>query len=439
MGINFHFVDETLKNKIIEDRRMFHRYPELGWMEYWTSWIISERLKKLGYDVFVGEEVCDASSRMGVPTDDNLKKSEESALKKGVPESAVENMRGGCTGVIGVLRGKQSEKKTALRFDIDALAINENLTEKNHFYRSENKNVMHACGHDGHIAVGLGVASLLSQYQEQLENDVYLIFQPAEEGCRGAKAIVNKGWLDKIDTFYSGHIGIGCREPGQIGACTRGFMASTKIDLIFHGVAAHAANAPEEGRNALLAAAEFTVKAYDFYQTCSENVRMNVGRMKAGSGRNIIADEAVLEVETRGEDTASNQLLKEELCRLAEMTSKKQDVTCEIRVVGDVNTGKSDDELVKCGYEVAKSMGIGDMYDVDAAFTASEDVVTMMNHVQKHGGHAAYFMFGTRLFAEHHHPEFDFDEDVLPVMVEFYAKLLLKNTKDHTISEKNDV
>ena len=317
MNINDHFVDEIIKNKIIEDRRMFHRYPELGWMEYWTSWIISERLKKLGYDVFVGEEVCDGTSRMGVPEDEFLKKSEGMALQKGVPQSFLELMRGGCTGVIGVLRGKNADKITAIRFDMDALAINENLTEKNTSYRSEQRNSMHACGHDGHIAVGLGVAKVLSQYQDRLENDVYLIFQPAEEGCRGAKAIVNKGWLDKIDTFYSGHIGIGCRELGQIGACTRGFMASTKIDLIFHGVAAHAANAPEEGRNALLAAAEFTVKAYDFYQTCSENVRMNVGRMKAGSGRNIIADEAVLEVETRGEDTASNQLLKEELCRLA--------------------------------------------------------------------------------------------------------------------------
>ena len=439
MDIKYHFVDEILKNKIIEDRRMFHRYPELGWMEYWTSWVIAERLKTLGYDVFLGKEICDISSRMGLPEDVTLKKSEERALKKGVPESAIEIMRGGCTGVIGVLRGKQSGKKTALRFDMDALCINESVTEKNSSYRSEYKNAMHACGHDGHMAAGLGVASLLSQYQDRLKNDVYLIFQPAEEGCRGANAIVNKGWIDEIDTFYSGHIGIGCRKLGQIGACTHGFMASTKLDIVFHGVAAHAANAPEEGRNALLSAAEFTVKAYKFYKSSSKDVCMNVGRMKAGSGRNIIADEAVLEVETRGKDTTSNQLLKEAICRLAEMTSKKHDVTCEIRIVGDVGTGKSDDELVKCGYEVAKSMGIGDMYDMNAAFTASEDVVTMMNHVQKHGGQAAYFMFGTKLFAEHHHPEFDFDEGVLPVMVEFYANLLLKNRNEHTISGKNVV
>ena len=84
-------------------------------------------------------------------------------------------------------------------------------------------------------------------------------------------------------------------------------------------------------------------------------------------------------------------------------------------------------------------MGIGDMYDMDSVFTASEDVVTMMNHVQKHGGKAAYYMFGTKLFAEHHHPAFDFDEDVLPIIVEFYAKLLLKNRNEHTISGKNVV
>lgn len=83
-------------------------------------------------------------------------------------------------------------------------------------------------------------------------------------------------------------------------------------------------------------------------------------------------------------------------------------------------------ELVKCGYDAANRLGLGDMFESNAVFNASEDVVTMMNHVQNQGGKAAYFMFGTELIAEHHHSRFDFNEEVLPLMVEFYSKLLVK-------------
>ena len=403
MKAQYTFVNDDIKQRLIAYRRDFHRYPELGWMEVLTSEKIAARLQELGYTVYCGEEVCDRDSCMGVPKESSL-----------------------LTGVVGVLRGKTSTKVTALRFDMDALPIQEMQTDINTSYCSQNAGVMHACGHDGHMAVGLGLAEILSQNREYIEGEIRLIFQPAEEGCRGAKSIVKKGWLDGIDEFYSGHIGIGCRELGRIGACTRGFMASTKMDIIFHGVAAHAANAPEKGRNALLAAADFIVAAYDYYQQCSENVRMNVGRIHAGSGRNIIADKAFLEVETRGIDGDANIRLKEKLCRLAESISEKHGVTYEVVVVGDVGTGKSDPELVKCGYDAANRLGLGDMFESNAVFNASEDVVTMMNHVQNQGGKAAYFMCGTELIAEHHHSRFDFNEEVLPLMVEFYSKLLVK-------------
>ena len=419
--MKYSFVDEALKRKIIEYRRDFHRHPELGWTEKKTTETIARRLKDLGYEVYVGLDVCDESSRMDVP--------------RGIDY---------CTGVIGVIQGKapskdkSQSKVTALRFDMDALPIHEALTEYNQDYRSQNDGVMHACGHDGHMAVGLGLAEILSQHQDKIEGEIRLVFQPAEEGCKGAKSIVSKGWLDDVDEFYSGHIGIGCRQLGQIGACTRGFLASTKLNIYFHGKAAHAANAPEQGRNALLAAADFTVKAYEFYKDCSEkirqNTRMNVGRMVSGSGRNIIADEAYLEVETRGVTSESNLYMKEQIYRIAQEAAKQHRVRCEIHIVGDVGTGKSDEELVSCGYACACEMKLGDKFVNDAEFTASEDVVHMMNCVQEKGGKAVYFMFGTELRAEHHHPCFDFDEEVLPLMTDFYAKLLVKKQNDRTTS-----
>lgn len=429
MNIVYEYVSLELENKIIAYRRDFHRYPELGWTEYRTTAKIAERLKELGYEVYLGKSVCDATSRMGVPKRESLKKCEERAREEGVPGEILEVMQDGFTGVVGVIKGLNGTRKTAVRFDIDALSIGETSTESNVVYKSLHDNVMHACGHDGHAAVGLGLAEILAVHREEIEGEIRLIFQPAEEGCRGAKAIVNKGWLDDVDIFLSGHIGIGCRQLGQIGACTRGFMASTKLNIYFHGQAAHAANAPEKGKNALLAAADFTVGAYDFYKNSPKDTRMNVGRLVSGSGRNIIADEAYLEIETRGETAESNQYMKENICEIIMQTAKAHRVDYEIDVVGDVDTGKSDQTLIDCGYETAVSMGLGDKYRANGEFTASEDVIHMMNAVQEHGGQAAYFMFGTELAAEHHHPCFDFDEQVLPLMVEFYAKVLVKKHK----------
>ena len=420
MGIRYSFVNKEIKNRLIEYRRDFHRYPELGWMEERTTKMIAKRLFELGYEVYLGEEVCDKESRMDVPEASRL-----------------------VTGVIGILRGKAGTKEaekvkvTAFRFDMDALPIKEAQTDMNISYRSQNVGVMHACGHDGHMAVGLGLAEILSLNRADIQGEVRLIFQPAEEGCKGSKSVVVKGWLDDVDEFYSGHIGIGCRELGQIGACMRGFLASTKLNIYFHGKAAHAANAPEEGRNALLAAADFTVKAYEFYEaeqsgrfeSGGDVIRMNVGRLVSGSGRNIIADEAYLEVETRGQTSESNAHTSQKICSIVKGISEKYDVTYEIKVVGDVGTGKSDQSFAECGYNAACAMGLGDKYIIDAEFTASEDVVTMMSHVQKHGGKAAYFMFGTELNAEHHNAGFDFNEAVLGIMTEFYAKLLVKKQK----------
>ena len=426
MEIQYFFVNEMLKQKIISYRRDFHRHPELGWMEQRTTDKIAGCLRELGYKVYVGFDVCDNDSRMDVPKNVNF-----------------------CTGVIGVLKGTALSKNaskpkvTALRFDMDALPIHETLNEKNQTYCSKNDGVMHACGHDGHMAVGLGLAEILSEHKSEIGGEIRLIFQPAEEGCKGSQSIVSKGWLDNVDEFYSGHIGIGCRELGRIGVCIRGFMASTKMNVYFHGIAAHAANAPETGRNALLAAAEFTVKAYEFYKACPEKLRkdtrMNVGRLVSGNGRNIIADEAYLEVETRGVTSESNLYMKEKICKTAQGTGKDHDVICEIKVVGDVVTGKSDQMLACSGYDVACEMGIGDKFIHEAEFSASEDAVTMMNRVQQQGGKAAYFMFGTELAAEHHHPCFDFNEDVLPLMAEFYAKLLVKKQNDCIISGSYDV
>lgn len=426
--VTYRYVDSELINEMINYRRNFHKYPEIGWTEYQTSALIARKLAALGFEVYMGKAVCDVDSRMGLPDEETWRQCEKRALDSGVPMRYMEQMAGGHTGVIGIIRGKKGRKKYAIRFDMDALPIQEADTGRNRTYKSLYTGCMHACGHDGHMAAGLGLAEILSRNAENIEGEIRLIFQPAEEGCRGAQAIVNRGWLDDVDIFYGGHIGIGCRETGMVGACTDGFFASTKLNILFHGRAAHAANAPEKGRNALLAAADFTVKAYQYYNQHSEDTRMNVGRLVSGSGRNIIADEAYLEAETRGMTDGANRKMQSALARIAEETAQIHDVKVEIYRVGDVGTGKSNRELIEEGRKAAGAMGIGERYMEEAIFDASEDVVTMMNRVQEKGGKAVYFMFGSELTAEHHQKDFDFDEGVLPIMAEFYARVLIKNT-----------
>ena len=456
MEIRYQYTNAELFEKIKGYRRDFHRYPETGWTEYRTSWRIAECLKELGYEVFVGDEVCGMNARMGLPSEEVAASCERRAREEGVPESYMERMHGGCTGVVGVIHGLADAKagrgmpgstvesaarvmsglavertgramhgSVAIRFDIDALPMQERETEYNREYRSKHDEVMHACGHDGHAAAGLGLAEVLSLHRDKFCGEVRLIFQPAEEGCRGAKAVVEKGWLEDVNLFYSGHIGIGCRHIGEIAACDRGFYATTKVDVHFHGKSAHAAKCPEEGRNALLAGALFTVLAQDAVKAEQKDKMVNIGKFVSGSGRNIIAADAYLEAETRGRTTALNDEAYKAVERAAREAAAKYGVTVRLEKAGEAETTGSSSQLICFGEQAAAEMRTADGFRGTACFEASEDVAFMMNRVQECGGMAAYYMFGTPLRAEHHQNRFDFDEEVMRVMVDFYARLIL--------------
>lgn len=142
---------------------------------------------------------------------------------------------------------------------MDALDLNEQHDDSHRPHRDHfascNAGMMHACGHDGHTAIGLGLAHVLKQYAAQLNGVIKLIFQPAEEGTRGARAMVAAGVVDDVDYFTAIHIGTGV-PAGTVVCGGDNFMATTKFDVQFSGVAAHAGGKPEDGRNALLAAAQ---------------------------------------------------------------------------------------------------------------------------------------------------------------------------------------
>lgn len=413
-------------------RRTFHQKPELGFTEYVTTYLIGKELANLGFTLHLGKEALSSKHRMGVPSQEYLSLQEEHALKEGVEESWLHQMKGGHTGLAATFDTGKPGPHMAFRFDIDALPIKESSNPE-HFptsetFNSRRQNVMHACGHDGHAAIGIGVARFLSAYKEELQGRFTLLFQPAEEGGRGAKAMVKKGWLNNVDYFASGHIGIRDTKLGRVYATTNSFLASSKINVTYKGKAAHAGLEPEKGKNALLAAAAASLHLYTIPRHSDGATRVNVGKLEAGTGRNIIADEAQLEMETRGETTAINQYMVREARRILQASGDLHGVETNIEVVGETMEAECDHEWIQWLTEVAEeSPYLSEVLDA-LPLKASEDVTYMIDEVQKQGGSATFMVFGTPLKNGHHHEEFDFDEGVLQVAVDAFARLILKRS-----------
>lgn len=425
--------NNSFLDQLIKFRRDFHQYPETGWLEYRTSSIIASFLEQLGYEVYVGKEVCLSSSRMGVPNDDILKKNEERAIKQGADPKWVELMKGGHTGVVGVYKSQKPGPTIALRFDIDALDIQESSSKdhlpNNKGFRSINDEKMHACGHDGHAAIGLGVAQQIIENAASIRGEIRLIFQPAEEGCRGAKAVVDKGWLDHVNYFYSGHIAFQSFTLGEVVAGVGGFFATSKIDVTYIGKAAHAGYKPEKGKNALLAASAASLHLYSIPRNSKGKTRINVGRLVAGTGRNIIPNKAEMSIETRGQTTELNDYMTEHAIRIIESAAKTFDVNCKWEIVGRASEENSNKELIDFIMKELKNIkGVHTIIPYKD-MNASEDVVYMMKRVHEQGGKASYLLFGTPLTAGHHQPEFDYDEKVLLIGVNVLTKLILSTCK----------
>ena len=295
----------ALREELTALRREFHRYAEPGWLEMRTASRIARELKTMGYEeILVGQEVCLDEARMGVPGEEILSAHYRWAEENGGDSFFLPCTEGGFTGVAAILRCGEGPT-VALRFDIDALGVRESGEEGHRPYEegfaSVTDGVMHACGHDGHATIGLGTAKLLMQYRGMLHGTIKLIFQPAEEGVRGARSIVEKGLLDDVDYVLGGHIFPTDKAPGADVAVfaegAQGALATTKLDFLFKGKAVHAAIAPQQGKNALLAAAAATLNLHAIPRYGIVPTHVNVGRFTAGTGRNVVAEEAKLEVD----------------------------------------------------------------------------------------------------------------------------------------------
>ena len=388
---------DEIAPELVAQRRDFHKFAEKGWFEMRTSSIIARKLTEMGYEVLVGDQVCKKDARMGVPSDEELEEQYERAVAQGADSEFVKYTKGGMTGVIGILRCGEGPT-VAMRFDIDALGVFEEK-DKSHRpacegFGSVNEGFMHACGHDGHATIGLGVAKVLMSIKDSLHGTMKLIFQPAEEGVRGAKSIVENGHLDGVDYLIGSHVSDKADDdPAVVIPGSHGSLATTKYDVFFHGVSAHAGGSPEKGKNVMPAVATAILNLYGIPRNSAGMSRINVGTVVAGSGRNVIADVAKMEIEVRGETTEINQY---------SLTSD-QALMDRVRRVCEENL-----HLPVSGTTSSRNGG-------------SEDVSYMMRRVQEQGGQATFMRILTKESAPGHNRRFDFDEQALPNAVKVFC------------------
>lgn len=386
---------QQYQNELICLRRNFHRFPETAWEEVHTCQMIRDYLQPLGVRL------------------------------KSLP------IKGRSTGLMAVLDCGKGPVLT-LRFDIDGLPIQES-TSPSHIparkcFSSEIPGRMHACGHDGHIATGLLTAKLLSLYRDRLCGTIQFLFQPAEEGCRGALPIAESGLLDTTDIFLAGHIVPANQYPEATGdfIVADGSFATTKLDVYYHGKAAHAAH-PRDGHSVMPAIGSLLTRLYTLTDTSNDDTVLNVGTLTAGTGRNILADQAHMEIEVRGTTTEKNDRLTDAVIRTVRETALDYRLQNEVQIMGSAPSLKSTQKLTKELYHLFQdtSLPVHASPLKTTVFTASEDAAHLMESVKSHGGQAAYLLFPAHTSAALHQPDYTFDETVLAKAVFTYCHATL--------------
>lgn len=405
---------KALFPKTVERRRDFHKYAESGWTEFRTGAIVAETLYGLGFDVLVGDQIFDDATMMGVPDEKTLKAHQERALKEGALPKWVEKMDGGKTGVVGILKGPKEGPVVALRFDMDANDLVESGLESHKpnigGFNSVHPGAAHGCGHDGHTAIGLGVAEILAAHKDQLNGTVKLIFQPAEEGVRGARSMMEAGVVDDVDYFMGAHLGFMVRHNKGFTANAKGFLATSKLDAIFKGAPAHAGAAPQDGRNALLAAAVAATNLHAISRHGGGSTRINVGQLQAGSGRNVLPAEGIIKLETRGGNTELNEYMERRAREVIQAAAAMYECEVEIKAMGGAACAESHPELAKLMTDLANDSGLFELIVDEADLGGSEDCAYFMERVNNKGGQAIYMAIGSEIAAGHHEAEFDFNE-----------------------------
>ena len=369
-------------------RRHLHRYPELAFAEFATARFIAEQLRK-----------------MGIPCREQV----------------------GKTGIVASLGSKETSAPcVALRADMDALPITEQTGLP---FASETPGVMHACGHDGHVAMLLGAAALLKEQEAELPGRVILVFQPAEEGDGGAQGMIDEGAIDGVDMIFAGHIdrlyGLGeiVVQPGLISAYTDEFTIEIR------GPGGHAAK-PQETSDCIVAAGQLitSIQGVVAREThpCSPAV-ITVGTIHGGTAANVIASEVVLTGTLRTTSQETRAGGRESLKRMTMAMEQLHRVTTSFTFMDGYPPVINDPAAARIATEVAAAIvGSDKVKGQPLPSLGGEDFSFFLQRIP-----GCLVRFGAKHTELHdapaHSPRFDFDERILPIGAQFLAQTALNS------------
>jgi len=369
---------------MIELRRKFHRHPELGLHEVWTSGEIESYLKDLGLDVRRCTE----------------------------------------TGVIGVLKGGQPGKTILLRCDIDALPVTENTGLP---FASEYPGVMHACGHDGHTALHLTTARLLASHREEIKGTVIFLFQTNEEDA-GAELMIEAGALDDNPDAVCGFHLWSPLPTGTIGLIPGPIMASSwYFTLTIHGQTGHG-GAPHKAINPIDTAAHVLNAIKTLHTSELDSTKptvIAVGQIHGGVKEIIIPESVEIQGSIRCLHDG-DQEVRDRFRQLVTAVCTAYRCTCDIEFKCGNTLLNNDKEMTRLAARAAeKVVGADHILTENVAVMLGDDFAEFSNRVP-----GVYYFIGTRNEAvgsvyEHHHPRFTIDEASLAIGVQMQAELVM--------------
>lgn len=371
-------------------RRDFHQHPELGFQEVRTSAIIARELRQEGLEVTAG-------------------------VAK--------------TGVIGLIEGAKPGPTVLLRFDIDALPIHEETGAE---YASRTPGLMHACGHDGHAAIGLTVARLLNARRGEMAGSVKLLFQPAEEGMGGAEQVIAAGALENPRPSRALGLHIWNEKPfGWLGIAPGPVMAgAAKFDLTLqgkggHGAMPHLSVDPVVASAALVSAAQSIVSRNVDPQQAAV---LTFASLRAGEAFNVIPSQAQMSGTMRYFDPAVGVLLRRRLEELTAQIAAAYGCSADLHISDLTPPVINQAQSAAAVRRAAQTLFPGQEIDESGRFTmGAEDFAFYLQQIP-----GVYFLVGSAnteqgLDYGHHHPRFDFDERVLSRAAALMAQAALES------------
>jgi amidohydrolase len=375
MPIDFQAEADRLAEWMVACRRDLHRHPELGFQEVRTAGIVARELTELGLEVATGVAR---------------------------------------TGVIGMLEGDRPGPTILVRFDMDALPVQEaNATD----YVSTVPGKMHACGHDGHVTIGLAVARILAAHRADLAGRLKFVFQPAEEGAGGGETMVREGVLENPAPDVTLALHLWNNLPlGKYGVTDGPAMAGdTDFSIMVTGQGGHAA-LPHQTRDPIVAAAHLVTALQSLAARNldpADTGVLSVTQFHAGTAFNVIPDEAVLRGTIRYFRRDVRDLLTRRMIETAEGVAQGLGCSANVEIIDRTPPLINDAEAARHVRAIAQRMFGAENVQTETSM-GSEDMAFMLERVP-----GCYFFVGAAnaergLNFPHHNARFDFDEAALP-------------------------